>query len=131
MRKEKRLARIADLLDEGMGREEIVKTVSEEAGVKPETIEGDIETIEGEESAPALKANPELAKGRVSGGYEVPEGEEGSVHVELEQVRFDALTGEKASRPMVQKYTPRAWAVAKKLLANQGYTHIKVLHEPK
>lgn len=77
----------------------------------------------------AVQENPETAKGRVR-AYEVPKGEEGSVHAEIEQVQFDAATGRKKSVPTVQKFDPRAWDNFRRNAVKLGYTHIRVLHAP-
>lgn len=75
------------------------------------------------------KSNAELAKGRVT-EYEVPANELDIVHVELEQTELDRSSGDKKSKPYVQKFDDRAWnqfrANAKKL----GYNHVRVLYAP-
>lgn len=80
--------------------------------------------------APQSTANPELEKGRVK-NYIVPEGEEGSVHAEIEQVQFEQSTGRKKSVPTVQKFDPRAWDNFRVNAAGLGYNYVRVLHAPK
>lgn len=76
-----------------------------------------------------VTTNPELEKGRVK-KYIVPEGEEGAVHAEIEQVQFETGTGRKKSVPTVQKFDPRAWNNFREACRSLGYTYVKVLHAP-
>ena len=68
--------------------------------------------------------------GRHTGKYEVKADEKDSIHVELEQVKFDRETGEKTSRPFIQKYSKAAWVGVRKSIHLYGYQHVKVLHAP-
>lgn len=80
----------------------------------------------------ASTGNPEMDKGRVK-SYEVPDGEEGIVHVELEKVSFarsGANAGRKTSKPKVQKFDVRAWNNFRKNARNLGFSYVKVLHAP-
>lgn len=60
--------------------------------------------------------------------YDVPKGEENSVHAEIEQVRFDAQTGERLSKSFVQKW--RIWEWKAFLKNTHGLTINEVLHLP-
>lgn len=64
------------------------------------------------------------------GAYKVPENEKHLVHVELEKKRFNMATGERLSKPTVQKYTEKQWAISKGRLPDLGFNSIKVLHDP-
>ena len=41
--------------------------------------------------------------------YIVPKGEEGVYHCRIEQKSFNASTGERQSRPRIQKFEPKMW----------------------
>ncbi|MFZ4705541.1 MAG: hypothetical protein ACOYMF_05980 [Bacteroidales bacterium] len=70
------------------------------------------------------QAKPQLPK---KGSYEVPEGEENSIHVLLETERF--VKGTKVSEPFVQKFGKNEWRSVKNQLQGQGYT-VEVLFAP-
>lgn len=61
--------------------------------------------------------------------YIVPKGEEGTVHAKIEQKNFNAQTGERLSRPRIQKFEPKMWPSVKRNLLQQGWT-IDILHDP-
>ena len=61
--------------------------------------------------------------------YIVPKGEEGSFHCKIEQKNFNAATGERLSRPRIQKFEPKMWPMVSRNLRQQGWT-IDILHDP-
>lgn len=62
--------------------------------------------------------------------YEVPANEKHLYHVKQELTEFDRSTGERISRPVIQKYGKRMFeSVVYDDLKAQGYT-IEVLHDP-
>ena len=62
--------------------------------------------------------------------YEVPANEKHLYHVKQELTEFDRSTGERISRPVIQKYGKRMFErVVYDDLKAQGYT-IEVLHDP-
>lgn len=62
--------------------------------------------------------------------YEVPEGTEHLVHVEVDQVNF-SRTGSKRSVPIVVKTPPEMWSFMRKHMLGQGYSYMRILHAPK
>lgn len=65
-----------------------------------------------------------------SENYVVPRGEEMVYHVKIEVKQFNAKTGERISRPRVQKFGIKTWqGSVRDSLVKQGYT-IDVLHDP-
>lgn len=62
--------------------------------------------------------------------YQVPEGEENSVHAEIEVPAFDSTTGERLSKPYIQKFNIRAWSQFLQYHKNHGLNINKVLHLP-
>jgi hypothetical protein len=67
--------------------------------------------------------------GPEANGYELPEYEKNLVHVELEMPQFDQFTGERKSKPSVQKYGVPEFEAAKQHNGFAGYT-TKILHAP-
>ena len=62
--------------------------------------------------------------------YLVPAGEEKSYHCVIEVVQYDRKTGEKISRPRVQKFGKKIFeSVVESSLRKQGYKVI-ILHDP-
>ena len=62
--------------------------------------------------------------------YIVPKGEEMSYHCVIEVKQFDQKTGQRISRPRVQKFGRKAFETSvRDSLVKQGYD-IKVLHDP-
>lgn len=61
--------------------------------------------------------------------YIVPQGEEGTYHCRIEQQQFNAQTGERQSRPRIQKFEPKMWPTIQKNLRQQGWT-IDILYDP-
>lgn len=62
--------------------------------------------------------------------YLVPAGEEKSYHCVIEVVQFNQKTGEKISRPRVQKFGKKIFeSVVESSLRKQGYKVI-ILHDP-
>lgn len=61
--------------------------------------------------------------------YIVPKGEEGSYHVKQEVKTFNARTGERLSKPRVQKYGAKEFKQIERILRQQGY-EIEVLYDP-
>lgn len=65
-----------------------------------------------------------------SENYEVPRGEEMVYHVKIEVKQFNQKTGERISRPQIQKFGMKTWqGSVRDSLVKQGYT-IDVLHDP-
>lgn len=65
-----------------------------------------------------------------SENYVVPRGEEMVYHVKIEVKQFNAKTGERISRPRIQKFGMKTWqGSVRDSLHKQGYT-IDVLHDP-
>lgn len=62
--------------------------------------------------------------------YLVPAGEEGSYHCVIEVKQFDHKTGEKISRPRIQKFGKKIFeTLVRDIMLRQGY-EIKILHNP-
>ena len=61
--------------------------------------------------------------------YIVPQREERFWHVLQEKREFDQNTGQRKSRPVLQKYDTKAYPTVRKYLMDAGYT-ITVLHDP-
>lgn len=62
--------------------------------------------------------------------YIVPDGEEHLYHVIQEVKKFNAETGKRLSRPVVQKYGKKEYeSIVQRQLKLQGYT-VEVLHKP-
>lgn len=63
-------------------------------------------------------------------GYQVPKGEGNMYHCVIEQKQFDASTGQRLSRPVVQKFGKKFFETfGMHQLKQQGYT-ITILHNP-
>lgn len=62
--------------------------------------------------------------------YECPKGEEHLYHCIIEQTQFNPATGERVSRPVLQKFGKKFFeSFGAHNLKQQGYT-ITVLHDP-
>jgi len=62
--------------------------------------------------------------------YVVPAGEEGSYHCAIEVKQFDHKTGDKISRPRIQKFGKKIFeTLVRDIMLRQGY-EIKILHNP-
>lgn len=62
--------------------------------------------------------------------YNVPQGEEMTVHVKIEVKQFDPKTGARISTPRIQKFGMKEWqSVIQSSLRKQGYT-VEILHDP-
>lgn len=65
-----------------------------------------------------------------SGNYAVPKGEEKIYHVKIEVKKFNANTGERQSKPRIQKFGIKTYETTVRAdLIRQGYT-LDVLHNP-
>lgn len=65
-----------------------------------------------------------------SENYVVPRGEEMVYHVKIEVKQFNSKTGEKVSRPRIQKFGMKTWeSSVRDSLRKQGYT-MDILHDP-
>ncbi len=62
--------------------------------------------------------------------YIVPDGEKKVFHAIIEVRRFDPNTGKRLSVPRVQKFGAKAFASARRVLEQQGYT-ITILYDPR
>lgn len=61
--------------------------------------------------------------------YIVPDGEEGTYHCRIEQRQFNPNTGERLSRPFIQKFPAKMWPALLRNLKQQGWT-VEILHDP-
>lgn len=61
--------------------------------------------------------------------YIVPKGEEGSYHCIIEQKNFNPSTGQRISRPRVQKFEAKMWPTLQRNLKLQGWDII-ILYDP-
>ena len=65
-----------------------------------------------------------------SENYVVPSGEEHVYHVKIEVKQFNSKTGERISRPRIQKFGMKIWeSSVMDSLRKQGYT-MEILHDP-
>lgn len=65
-----------------------------------------------------------------AGNYIVPAGEEALYHVIQEQKKFNAETGKRLSKPVIQKYGKKEYeSIVQRQLRLQGF-QVVVLHEP-
>lgn len=65
-----------------------------------------------------------------SENYVVPRGEEMVYHVKIEVKQFNSKTGERISRPRIQKFGMKTWeSSVRDSLRKQGYT-MEILHDP-
>lgn len=65
-----------------------------------------------------------------SENYVVPRGEEYVYHVKIEVKQFNSKTGERISRPRIQKFGMKTWeSSVRDSLRKQGYT-MEILHDP-
>ena len=65
-----------------------------------------------------------------SENYVVPRGEEIVYHVKIEVKQFNSKTGERVSRPRIQKFGMKTWeSSVRDSLRKQGYT-MEILHDP-
>lgn len=65
-----------------------------------------------------------------SENYVVPRGEEHVYHVKIEVKQFNSKTGERISRPRIQKFGMKTWeSSVRDSLRKQGYT-MEILHDP-
>ena len=65
-----------------------------------------------------------------AGNYIVPAGEEALYHVIQEQKKFNAETGKRMSKPIIQKYGKKEYeSIVQRQLRLQGF-QVVVLHEP-
>ncbi|MEE0848263.1 MAG: hypothetical protein U0M63_01170 [Alistipes onderdonkii] len=67
--------------------------------------------------------------GKVQEPFKPAPGDEAYVHVTLEQPNYDKRTGQKLSRPRMQKFGVREYAKVKDQLYKQGYT-VELLYMP-
>lgn len=61
--------------------------------------------------------------------YLVEDNERGFYHCRLERKLFDGATGERLSRPSIQKFDAKGFAGLYRNLVESGYD-VKVLHDP-
>lgn len=61
--------------------------------------------------------------------YLVEDNERGFYHCMLERKLFDGATGERLSRPFIQKFDAKGFAGLYRNLVESGYD-VKVLHDP-
>lgn len=61
--------------------------------------------------------------------YLVEDNERGFYHCRLERRLFDGATGERLSRPFIQKFDAKGFAGLYRNLVESGYD-VKVLHDP-
>jgi len=75
------------------------------------------------------KAAPKTT-GYTAKGYTVPEGEEKSVHVEIEERKFSAATGRRLNKPYVQKFNPLQFKRWYEIRSTFAMSVNEVLHLP-
>ena len=74
--------------------------------------------------------NRDLAVDKITkDNYVVPKGEEHIYHVKQETKQFNKDSGEKLSRPRIQKYGVKSWSVAESNLKKQKMS-FEILHDP-
>ena len=119
MKKQERLNLIDELVvADKLSVDEIIKKVSEEAGVKPETVKSDL-----------MAEYPQLFEPEFdSSEYEVPKGEEDYIHARVRLKGFDANTSKPLHRANIVKYDPRGWLQF--LRKPNGYEILNILHAP-
>lgn len=61
--------------------------------------------------------------------YLVEDNERGFYHCRLERKLFDGATGERLSRPFIQKFDVKGFSVLYRNLVESGYD-VEVLHDP-
>lgn len=76
---------------------------------------------EGTKDVPIMEVTAE--------NYIVPDGEEGTYHCRIEQRQFNPNTGERLSRPFIQKFPAKMWPALLRNLKQQGWT-VDILHDP-
>ena len=88
-----------------------------------------MKTQDGTHDVPMINAN--TGEYNVNAGnYIVPAGEEALYHVIQEQKKFNAETGKRMSKPIIQKYGKKEYeSIVQRQLRLQGYT-VEVLHKP-
>lgn len=62
--------------------------------------------------------------------YEINDFESHLVHVELEMKQFNSITGEKESKPFIQKFHPQEFD---RMVEQKGFTgySVEIIHDPK
>ena len=143
-KKDERFNRVDDLLLTGMSEEDIIAHVAHEFGVKPATVEKDIETLKAQDEPLPFGDDESLLSQLLNNEvdaheadlsqvkYEVPEGEEKFVHALIEVPTYNnARPPKKESKPHIQKFDPKSWLNFATYHGAQGYTIHKVLHLPK
>jgi len=68
-------------------------------------------------------------KAAQKGEYVPTEKERGIFHVKMEKPLYDSKTGQKASKPFIQKYTIADWASCNKFNSNLGY-EVEIIWNP-
>lgn len=76
---------------------------------------------EGTKDVPIMEVTAE--------NYIIPDGEEGTYHCRIEQRQFNPNTGERLSRPFIQKFPAKMWPALLRNLKQQGWT-VDILHDP-
>lgn len=76
---------------------------------------------EGTKDVPIMEVTAE--------NYIVPDGEECTYHCRIEQRQFNPNTGERLSRPFIQKFPAKMWPALLRNLKQQGWT-VDILHDP-
>ena len=146
-KKDERFNRVDELLLQGsLSEEDIIAHIADEFGVKPATVEKDIETLKaqseplpfGDEDEDNLLE--ELLSNRADANgadlsaltYDVPKGEEKFVHALIEIPTYsNTVPPTKESTPRIQKFAPQSWINFGTYHRAQGYVVHKVLHLPK
>ena len=64
-------------------------------------------------------------------GYEVPQGEANHAHLEIEMRKFNPITGERLSKPKIQKFNVEQFKRFYDPANRGGYYINKVLYLPK
>lgn len=66
----------------------------------------------------------------IDNGYNVPFNERHLYHCRIEVRKFNAETGERLSKPRIQKFGVKAFNLVYPKLREQGYT-VEILYSPK
>lgn len=84
-----------------------------------------------EKANPAvLNDTPMVEAKKEDNGYSVPFNERHLYHCRIEVKKFNAETGERLSKPRIQKFGMKTFQLVLPKLREQGYT-VEILYSPK
>jgi hypothetical protein len=145
-KKDERFEMVDELLKKGVSEDEIIAQACEEFGVKPATVEKDIEALKAQDEPLPFSDDEDISllrqllDNKVDAysadlsaiTYKPSKEEQGFVHALIETVTYNnAQPPRKDSKPHIQKFDPKSWLNFAKYHKAQGYTVHKVLHLPK